>query len=379
MSVETVLIEPLDALYSDRNPQVLRVGLVVPQSGALGIIGPSAVDAALLAAHEINSACGVRDRRLELVLVDAGVPPAEVAAQVRQLADAGAVEVLVGFHTSDVHRAIEAVVTGRVPYIFTPPHEGGRRLPGVVCTGVDPMRQLRESIGWLTRQHRLRRWALIGNDYIWPQATHRAAARLIAEARSSVVYERRVAFGAVREGLDELFAGLRTTGADALLLSLIGRDLVDFNRALRHAGLDRILVRLSGSLEENGLLAYGGDDTGGMYAVMQSFASQTDDRRLGLAERHRALFGPDAPVLDAYAEGLYDGLHLVAALASWNALGPNGLAAAVHRLLDGDPEGTRAAWARSPLGPPRRQVFLARAEGLDFAVLPRRESTSIWK
>ncbi|MGC0415637.1 ABC transporter substrate-binding protein [Embleya sp. AB8] len=370
VEVETVLIEPLDALHSERNPHVLRVGLVVPQSGALGIIGPSAVDAALLAAHEINTAAGVRDRPLELVLVDAGGPPDRVAAEVELLGAAGAVDVLVGFHTSDVHRAIETVVAGRTPYIFTPPHEGGTRLPGVVCTGVDPLRQLRESIGWLTEHHRLRRWALIGNDYIWPQAIHRVAGGLIAQARSSVVYERRVGFGAVRAGLDELLAGLRVTRADALLLSLIGRDLVDFNRALRHAGLDRILVRLSGSLEENGLLAYGGDDTGAMYAVMQSFASQTDDRRLGLAERHRALFGPEAPVLDAYAEGLYDGLHLVAALAARDALAPHGLAAAVRSLFAGDPADTRGAWARSPLGPPPRRVHLARAEGLDFAVLP---------
>ncbi|MFI6982137.1 substrate-binding domain-containing protein [Embleya sp. NPDC050154] len=379
MSVDTVLIEPLDALHSDRNPQVLRVGLVVPQSGPLGIIGPSAVDAALLAAYEINTACGVRDRPVELVLVDAGGPPEKVAAQVELLGSAGAVDVLVGFHTSDVHRAIESVVSGRTPYVFTPPHEGGGRLPGVVCTGVDPMRQLRESIGWLTEHHRLRRWALIGNDYIWPQAIHAAATRLITHAHSSVVYERRVAFGAVRAGLDELLAGLRVARADALLLSLIGRDLVDFNRALRHAGLDRILVRLSGALEENGLLAYGGDDTGAMYAVMQSFASQTDDRRLGLAERHRSLFGAQAPVLDAYAEGLYDGLHLVAALAARDELAPDGLAAAVRRLFDADPAAARGAWARSSLGPPRRQVYLARAEGLDFVVLPRRESTSIWK
>ncbi|MYW02692.1 ABC transporter substrate-binding protein, partial [Streptomyces sp. SID3343] len=280
MSVEAGLIDPLDALHSERDPHVLRVGLVVPQSGALGITGPSAVDAALLAAHEINAAGVLGARSLGLVLIDAGRPPGDVATEVDLLCGAGAVDVLVGFHTSDVHRAIEAAVSGRTPYIFTPPHEGGPRLPGVVCTGVDPAHQLRDAVGPLTARHRLRRWALIGNDYIWPHAMHRAAERLIADTPGRIVFERLVAFGTVRATIEPLLDGLRAHRPDGLLLSLIGRDLVDFNRALRRAGLDRRLVRLSGALEENGLLAAGGDDTGGMYASMQSFATLADDRRL---------------------------------------------------------------------------------------------------
>ena len=68
MRVEARLRDPLDALHERRErrerraPGRLRVGLVVPQSGALGLTGPSAVDAALLAAHELNTAGGVRGR-----------------------------------------------------------------------------------------------------------------------------------------------------------------------------------------------------------------------------------------------------------------------------------------------------------------------------
>ncbi|MYW02220.1 acetamidase regulator, partial [Streptomyces sp. SID3343] len=84
-------------------------------------------------------------------------------------------------------------------------------------------------------------------------------------------------------------------------------------------------------------------------------------------------------ILDAYAEGLYDGLHLVAALASRHALAAAGLDAAVLRLLRAEDAATRRAWAGSPLGPPPRRVHLARAEGLDFAVIPSDKNTSIWK
>ncbi|MFI6156814.1 ABC transporter substrate-binding protein [Kitasatospora sp. NPDC051170] len=353
MKLDVRLVDPLDALHAAREPArgaaAFRVGLVVPQSGPLGLTGPSALDGALLAAHEVNARGGVRGRPLELVLVDGGGAPGPVAAEVRSLLAAGALDALAGCHTSDVHRAVETVAAGRVAYVFTPPHEGGSRRPGVLCTGIDPVGQIGSAVTELTARHRLRRWALIGNDYIWPRSVHRAAARLVAASGARVVLERRVPFGGVERQVEPLLDGLREAGADAVLLSLIGRDLVLFNRALRRSGLDRRLVRLSGALEENGLLAIGGDDTGTLYAAMPSFATLAEEPRQSLGERHRALCGPWAPVLDAYAVGLYEGLHLLASLAARCALDPYGL--------------------RRAAGPLGRSVHLARAEGPGFSVL----------
>jgi urea transport system substrate-binding protein len=354
--IEARLTDPLDALHERREPGRLRVGLVVPQSGALGLTGPSAVDAALLAAHELNTAGGVRGRYVDLVLVDGGRSPADVAAEAGRLCEGDAIDAVVGFHTSDVHRAVEAVVAGRTPYVFTPPQEGGPRRPGVVCTGVDPVRQLSGPVAWLARHHGVRRWALIGNDYIWPQAVHRQARRTVVAAGGRTVLDRRVPLGGVQAGMDRLVDDLRGARPDALLLSLVGRDLARFNAGLRQAGLDRALVRLSGALEENGLLAVGGDRTGLLYAAMPSFESLGDERHLALAERHRDLFGPLAPVLNTYAEGVYDGVRLVAALADEGSLRPGLLAPAVARSL-------------GRTGAHGQRVHLARADGLGFDVV----------
>jgi urea transport system substrate-binding protein len=355
VSIEARLCDPLEARLLPPADRGLRVGLVVPQSGALGLIGPSAVDGALLATHEVNVAGGVRGAYVDLVLVDGGRAPAVVAREVAALCEAGAVDALVGFHTSDVHRALEPVVAGRTPYVFTPPHEGGPRRDGVVCTGADPTQQLRAAVGRLTRDHGLRRWALVGNDYIWPRSVHASARRLVAAAGAAVVLDELLPLGGVQARLDRLVEALRTTRADAVLLSLVGRDLVATLRALRHADLDRRLVRLSGALEENGLLAVDGERTGTLFAAMSSFASMTDERHLRLAERHASVLGPRAPVLDSYAEGVYDGLHLVARLAADGVLRAPGLASAVARVAD--VRRTRA-------------VHLARADGLDLAVVP---------
>jgi len=100
--------------------------------------------------------------------------------------------------------------------------------------------------------------------------------------------------------------------------------------------MDGRLVRLSFALEENVLMAFAGDDSGLLYAAMPSFTSLTDDRTLALAESHQALFGPSAPVLDAYSHSLYEGIRTICRGAS-----------------SGDPV----------------RVHLARAEGLRFEVV----------
>ena len=348
-----MIADPLEVQLVPRARGLLRVCLVLPQSGPLGMTGPSALDAALLAAHEVNVVGGACGRRVELVLVDGGRAPSVVAADVRRLRDAGAVDVVTGFHTSDVHRAIETVTAGRTPYVFTPPHEGGARAAGVVCIGMDPLSQLRGSMAWISAHHKARSWALVGNDYIWPRSVHQVATRIVAELGGRVVLERRVPLGSTRGCADRLVDELRHSRADAVLLSLIGRDLASLNTALRRSGLDRSLVRLSPALEENGLMAAGGDRTGLLYASMSSFATLDDDRRLDLSERHRAVLGPDAPVLDAYAQGVYDGVRLVTLLAEDRAASPPRMTAGAQRLAPTT----------------RRGAHLAIADGLEFTVV----------
>ncbi|MFW3169207.1 ABC transporter substrate-binding protein [Geodermatophilus sp. CPCC 206100] len=303
------------ALVGPRPPDVVRVGLAVPLSGPLAMTGPSALDLAGLAVDETNAGGGVRGRAVELVTVDSGRAPEVVAAEAAALHEAGAIDVLVGFHTSDVHRALEAALGGLVPYVFTPPHEGGRQRRGVLRIGCSPRRQHAAALAWLVRHRRARRWALVGNDYVWPQAVHRAAASVLRGLGADVVGELLVPFGPTDPGA--MVDLLRRTRADAVLLSLVGRDLVAFNREFTRAGLDRRVVRLSGALEENGLYAVGGDRTGELFACMPSFAAvdgTADEGQLDLQERHARRAGPSAPVVCAYARGLYDGVRLAVRL-----------------------------------------------------------------
>jgi len=109
----TMITDPMEArLLAPEAHRVVRVGLIVPTSGTLGMIAPAALNCAALAAAEVNRAGGILGRRVELVVIDGGGPPSAVAAGVAGLVRDAAVTALVGTHASDVRVATTRAVGG---------------------------------------------------------------------------------------------------------------------------------------------------------------------------------------------------------------------------------------------------------------------------
>jgi ABC-type branched-subunit amino acid transport system substrate-binding protein len=363
----TLIADPLEARLLPAD--ALRVALVVPVSGVLGLIGPCAINCAVLAAAEINDSGGVLGRPLELVLVDGGRPPRQVAGDVAALAGAGTIHGVVGTHGSDVRiaitRALAATTTARAgsaPFVYTPPYEGGGRDPGVYFLGETPAQQVGPALDWLIDHRRARRWFLLGNDYVWPRLVHAAASRHLSSRSVSIVGERFVPYGVTDPG--PLLEELARAKPDAVLLNLIGSDLIAFNRAFAASGLR--CVRVCGALEEHGLLGIGGDFTGDLYAAMGYFAGVATDESLGLGERYAHRFGPDAPLLNGHGQGCYEGVLMLAALA---ARAGTLAVPAVESVADG----TTVVGARGPVTLSgrhvRQRVYMGRADGLDFDVI----------
>jgi urea transport system substrate-binding protein len=342
----------------------VRVALVAPVSGTLGLIGPGAVNCAALATREINDAGGVLGRAVELTLVDGGRPAPEVAAEVGALVHRGEVHAVVGVHSSDVRMALVTAIGGAAPYVYTPPYEGGERAPGVYLAGETPDRQVRPVLRWLAERNRGRRWFLLGNDYVWPRRVGAAARDYLRAVGARVVAERYVPLG--RLDPEPLLDAVAASRADALLLTLIGRDLVDFNRAFAAGTLAQRVLRLCPALEENGLLGVGGDATGELYSTMGYFASVATDAGLGFIGRYTARFGPVAPVPGGHGEGCYEGMWLLAALASRaGSLATPALDAVSDGTVVDGGRGRSVMRGRHLQAP----VYLARAEALDLDVV----------
>lgn len=343
----------------------IEIAFVIPRSGPAGIVGPSCEACGLLAADEINAAGGVLGRELRLRVVDGGRAPAVVAREVDALVSAGAVEGVTGWHISAVRQVVAPIVSGRVPYVYSPLYEGGERTPGVFLTGETPDRQLLPALRWMACELGVRTWCVVGDDYVWP----------IASARVVRDYARRSTDVDV---VDEVFVPLGTldfapavrrverSGARGVLMLLVGSDAVRFNRAFAAAGLDAACVRFSPLMEENMVLATGADATRELYASAGFFEALPTTSGLDFSRRYAQRFGVDAPVVGSLGESCYEGVTLLARLAERaGGLVPGAWAAAADALAYDSPRGT-VRMAGNHLV---QSVYLARADGLDLGVL----------
>ena len=333
-----------------------RVGLCLPMGGSAGIWGPSCLASARLAERELNQANGIAGAPCEMRLIDASSESVDIEQNLIDLLDAGEVDALVGMCISPVRHRILDAIGGRVPFVYTCLYEGSDSTPGLFAIGETAVRQLLPSIAWLSVHRGPKRWMLIGNDYIWPRVSHRIARHCIADGGSQVVGQAFLPFGL--EDFSPLLEQIRRTRADAVLISMVGQDAVEFNRAFAAAGLSAHVLRLSCAIEENQLLAIGSANTENLHVVSGYFASLQTDSNLSFKERYFRHAGVRAPALNSIGQSLYEGMHFLAAM-----------------LADGSPRRPRKAHTSARTaqlhssGGYATPIYLAQADGHQFQVI----------
>ena len=343
---------------------VLNMALVIPLQGPAGIFGPSCESCAALAMEEINAEGGILGRELNLVPVDGGTPLATVATEVDALICAGAIEAVTGWHISAVREAIAPVIDGRVPYAYTALYEGGERRPGVFMTGETPDQQLGPTLDWFAGSVGIRRWTIVGDDYVWPRRSARSARQFLRRIGGTVCDEMYVPLGT--DDFSEVLHRVEASGCEAVLMLLIGQDAVEFNRAFSAWGLDRDVLRFSSLIDENVLLASGAENTRGLLTSAGFFEDLATTSGLDFAATYFRRFGPDAPVLNSLGESCYEGVRLLTELMRRaRSVDVSPMTSVAEGLSYETPRGTVELRNRHL----RQRVFLAAADGLFWDVI----------
>ena len=318
----------------------------------------------MLAAREINESGGLLGRELDLTFIDAGGDPETVADATLDLVVEGGAEAVIGMHISAVRQALVRALRGRVPYVYTPVYEGGETAPGVFMVGETPAMQLKPSIAWLAERHGARNWYLMGNNYVWPRVSHRAARRYVAANGGEVVGESYVPFGC--EDYEATLDYIRKARPDAILVSMVGNDCVTFNRAFADAGLDRHILRLSAASEENTLLGIGAENATNFYFAAGYLSGLETEANLAFLDRYHGAFGKEAPVPNTIGESCYEGVRFYAELARRaEALDVATLSQASRGMSYVGARGRSRMLARHL----HTDIYLAQADGLEFRVI----------
>lgn len=340
------------------------IALVVPLTGSAGMFGPSCELCSQLAVEELNAARGVLGRFVRLRVIDGSGWAPDVAARVGRLARSGEVSAVVGWHLSSVRRAMAPKLAGLVPYVYTALYEGGEEMPHVYLTGETPPRQLLPGMRWLAEERGVRRWFVIGNDYVWPRRTAAQARRFADECGGTVCDMRFVPLGT--QDFGSVLNAIERSRADAVVMLLVGEDAVVFNRGFAQRGLHNGCIRLSTLMDENMLLGSGGEATADLWTLSAYFEALVTSDSLDFGRRYVERFGAHAPPLNSMGESCYEGLRLLGALVERaGSFDPEDLARVADGTSYGGPRGEVDLRDRHLNQP----IYLAQASGLDFNVV----------
>ena len=343
---------------------VIDIAFVVPRSGPSGIYGPSCDASGRLAMAELNESGGILGREVRLRPVDGGRRPEQVAADVDALVTSRSVDAVVGWHTSAVRERVAPVLQGRVPYLYTAVYEGGERTPGVFMTGETPAKQLLPAMRWMAQERGVRSWCVVGNDYVWPRASARAARAFAASVGAEIHEEIFVGLGT--EEFGPVLRRIEQSRVQGVLMLLLGSDAVQFNRAFTQMRLPDVCVRLSPLMDENMLLATGAANTEELYSAAGFFESLATAHSMDFQGRYLHRMGPNAPAVTSPGESCFEGLTLLSQLATAARTTD---VPAISRVAD-------SVGYEGPRGRVRmrdqhlvQRIYLAKADGLEFDVL----------
>ncbi|MDS9468479.1 substrate-binding domain-containing protein [Paracoccus sp. MBLB3053] len=310
----------------------IRIGLLVPFRGADAIWGPSCQYSGVLAAAELNQKGGILGRPVQLSAADAGGDPELVEDRVRKLLATDGADVLIGVHLSSVRERLSRAFGNLIPYIFTPLYEGGATEDGTFAIGETPANQLAGAVDHFTSDLGARSWFLMGHDYVWPRKTHDWLSRHLRASGCEVSGEEYHDLN--EDNFEAALDRIERARPSVVMQSLVGSACLEFNRAFARRGLDRHVLRLSGALEENTLMALEPEARRNLYCVSSYFASLDCRSNRDFLERYYAVFGKTAPVQSALSISCYDGMNFFAALAEGaGSISLSRLGEAFHRGL----------------------------------------------
>lgn len=292
----------------------IRIGLLTPQSGPIGLFGPSSVNCAKLAADEINTAGGLFGRPISLIFGDAGGSPRAIVDETCSMIENEHVRAIVGSHVSPNREALIRAVGGRIPYVYTTQYEGDRYAFGVFMCGETPYQQLQPLIAWLRSNRGSCKWYIVGNDYNFPRQSVQCAKDYIASADGELVGEEYLAL--YTRDFHSVIDRIRKSGADAVLIYLIGTDSIIFNRQFGENRAVAHISRAAPVLCENTLMGIGPEHAESLFSCVGFTNALSTPEGSAFRDRYHASFGRFAPVPNRFGLSCYEGLHLLASLAT---------------------------------------------------------------
>jgi urea transport system substrate-binding protein len=166
----------------------IKIGILHSLSGTMAISESVLKDTVLMLIEDQNRKGGLLGRKLEPVIVDPASDWDVFAKEARELLSKQKVAVVFGCWTSASRKSVLPVFEQLNGLLFYPvQYEGEESSRNIFYTGAAPNQQAIPAVRYLMSKEggEVRRWVLLGTDYVYPRTTNRIlSAYLTAEGVS---------------------------------------------------------------------------------------------------------------------------------------------------------------------------------------------------
>jgi urea transport system substrate-binding protein len=290
----------------------VRIGIPVGLSGANSVVAPSVVQAAKLAAAEINAKGGILGKQVELSVADDGSGADGAVKAYNSLIFQQHVNAIITMETSAARNAgLPVVARGKTPFIYTSYYEGRSCSPYLFVDAWVPDQQVASIVDYFMKEKGAKTFFLAGSDYAFGRGMLAFTRTYITAHGGKVLDEEYLPMDA--SDWTPVLSKLRADHPDALITSTAGgAPNVTLTKQLRASGQQVLFGNLG---VDEGTAKAIGPDAAGVY-ISQSYLTSIDTpQNKAFIAGLQKMFGNDMKTPNDLSEPEYDGIYLYKAAA----------------------------------------------------------------
>ena len=309
------LVDAVTGYFTDLEFGSIKIGILHSLSGTMTASERPLQELLVMLIEQQNARGGLLGRPLEPVIVNPHSDPKAYAQLAKKLIAEDKVAAIFGCWSSASRKEVLPIVERDNALLFYPSqYEGEESSSNIFYTGATPPQQAIPAVNFLRAQG-IRRFFLVGTDYIYPRTTNAVLKGYLASHGITECPERYTALGQSdwRDVIEEIRRFARG-GRTAIVATISGDANMHFFRELAHQEIfaSEIPV-MSLSINETELPALRHSTvTGHFVAWNYLHAFETPENRAFIAEWRRFTGKPDAVTNDPM-EATWIGFNLWAA------------------------------------------------------------------
>ncbi|MDP3120430.1 MAG: ABC transporter substrate-binding protein [Sulfuricurvum sp.] len=231
--------------------ETVKLGIMPPLTGLVGIYGMEISRAAQIACDEVNENGGVLGKPLELIIEDDGSLPDSAVAAAFKLVDQHHCSAIIGnlLSNSRIAVAYQVAEPRKIPLLNFSFYEGSILSRYFFHFAALPNQQIDKMIPYMRERYGSKMF-FAGNNYEWPRGSIDAAKRALLKAGGEIVGEKYCPIGTPLDEIEHLLDALEEAAPDVFVPYFAGADQINLLTRFTERGLKNKIAVVMGHYDE---------------------------------------------------------------------------------------------------------------------------------